>query len=110
MALQHRCSSVNLQHVFGKPFPRNTSGWLLLKHNDYVSEAAFLKCSAITFFKNFSKTNRKTPVPGCLFDRVKRLHPTNLFKKRLCRGVSIASIKKELLLKYIVIIIAFYKE
>ena len=29
-ALWHRCSPVNLLHIFRTPFPRNTSGWLLL--------------------------------------------------------------------------------
>ena len=29
-ALQHGCSPVNLLHNFRKPFPKNTSGWLLL--------------------------------------------------------------------------------
>ena len=27
--LRHVCSAVNLLHIFGTPFPRNTSGWLL---------------------------------------------------------------------------------
>ena len=26
----HGCSPVNLLHIFRIPFPRNTSGWLLL--------------------------------------------------------------------------------
>ena len=30
IALQHGCSPVNLLHIFRKPFPRNTTGWLLL--------------------------------------------------------------------------------
>ena len=30
IALHHMCSAVNLLHVFRIPFPRNTSGWLLL--------------------------------------------------------------------------------
>ena len=29
--LRHGCSPVNLLHIFRTPFPRNTSGWLLLK-------------------------------------------------------------------------------
>ena len=28
--LRHECSPVTLLHIFRKPFPRNTSGWLLL--------------------------------------------------------------------------------
>ena len=30
IALRHGCSPVNLLHTFRAPFPRNTSGWLLL--------------------------------------------------------------------------------
>ena len=30
ITLRHGCSPVNLLHVFRTPFPRNTSGWLLL--------------------------------------------------------------------------------
>ena len=30
IALWHGCSPVNLLHIFRTPFPRNTSGWLLL--------------------------------------------------------------------------------
>ena len=28
--LRHACSPVNLLHIFRTPFPKNTSGWLLL--------------------------------------------------------------------------------
>ena len=31
IALWHGCFSVNLLHIFRTTFPRNTSGWLLLK-------------------------------------------------------------------------------
>ena len=31
IALRHWCSAVNLLHIFRAPFPRNISGWLLLK-------------------------------------------------------------------------------
>ena len=31
IALRHGCSPVNLVHIFRTPFPRNTSGWLLLE-------------------------------------------------------------------------------
>ena len=30
ITLQHRCSPVNLVHIFRTPFLKNTSGWLLL--------------------------------------------------------------------------------
>ena len=29
---RHGCSPVNLLHIFRTPFPKNTYGWLLLKH------------------------------------------------------------------------------
>ena len=30
ITLRHRCSPVNLLHIFRTPFPRNTSAWFLL--------------------------------------------------------------------------------
>ena len=30
ITLWHRCSAVNFLHIFGRPFTKNTSGWLLL--------------------------------------------------------------------------------
>ena len=30
ITLRHVCSPVNLLHIFGTIFPKNTSGWLLL--------------------------------------------------------------------------------
>ena len=30
LALRHGCSPVSLLHIFRTPFPRDTSGWLLL--------------------------------------------------------------------------------
>ena len=34
IALRHRCSPVNLLHIFKTPFSRNTFGWLLLYNID----------------------------------------------------------------------------
>ena len=43
IALQHGCSPVHLLHIFRTPFPRNTSGWLLLTvHDDLDSYPLFL--------------------------------------------------------------------
>ena len=39
ITLRHGCSPVNLLHIFRTPFPKNTSGWLLLK---YISCSIFL--------------------------------------------------------------------
>ena len=30
IAIRHGCSLIKLLHIFRTPFPRNTSGWLLL--------------------------------------------------------------------------------
>ena len=30
ITLRHWCSPINLLHIFRTPFPKNTSGWLLL--------------------------------------------------------------------------------
>ena len=35
IALRHGCSPVNLLHIFRNPFPKNTSGWLLLTFENY---------------------------------------------------------------------------
>ena len=41
IAPRHGFSLVNLRHIFRKPFPRNTSGWLLLleviQYNTYLT-------------------------------------------------------------------------
>ena len=34
--LWHGCSPINLLHIFRTLFPRNTSGWLLLKDTDFL--------------------------------------------------------------------------
>ena len=40
ITLQHGCSAVNLLHFLKTSFPKNTSGWLLLYHqNDYMNIA-----------------------------------------------------------------------
>ena len=36
-ALWHGCSPVNLLHIFTAPFPKSTSGWLLLKLDIFFS-------------------------------------------------------------------------
>ena len=47
ITLRHGCSPVNLLHIFGTPFPRNTSEWLLLTFHDSAVDRTKLK-------KNFS--------------------------------------------------------
>ena len=49
--LQHGCSPVNLPHIFRTHFPKNTFGWLLLKHkvrelNNCFCKKLDLRCLA----------------------------------------------------------------
>ena len=36
ITLRHGCSTVNLLHIFRTPFPKNSSGWLLLNFRNIV--------------------------------------------------------------------------
>ena len=38
IALRRGCSPVNLLHIFGTPFSRNTSGWLLLNSDKPLAQ------------------------------------------------------------------------
>ena len=38
VALRHGCSPVNVLHIFRTPFPKNTSGWLLLMLAEQITE------------------------------------------------------------------------
>ena len=42
ITLRHGCSPVNLLHIFRTPFPKNTSGRLLLYHCCKISEFVLL--------------------------------------------------------------------
>ena len=42
IALRYACSPVNLLQLFRTPFPRNTSGWLLLHHIRYIIQNKLL--------------------------------------------------------------------
>ena len=53
IALRHGCSPVNLLHIFRTPFPRNTSGSMLLQTDvlDYHSKyLKLLKVTLIVFY------------------------------------------------------------
>ena len=39
ITLTYGCSPVNLVHIFRTPFPKNTSGWLLLIISSQVMES-----------------------------------------------------------------------
>ena len=52
IAIQHGCSPVDLLHIFGTPFPKNTSGRLLLKGFDQRFRRTIFRivfCSTPTF-------------------------------------------------------------
>ena len=42
ITLRHGCSPVNLLHIFRTPFPKNTSGQLLLKAVIYYEKELYL--------------------------------------------------------------------
>ena len=56
IALHHMCSPVNLLDIFRIPFPRNTSGWLLL---------IFAKSSNKNFLPLFSSLTVYTTLTIC---------------------------------------------
>ena len=39
ITLRQGCSPVNMLHIFKTPFPRNTSGWLLLKNEFFKNSS-----------------------------------------------------------------------
>ena len=47
LALWHGCSAANLLHIFRAPFPKNTSGWLLLVALKYC--CSFIQSSSKHF-------------------------------------------------------------
>ena len=55
ITLRQGCSPVNLLHIFGTPFRKNTSGWLLL----YISTS------------QWNQNSSSTQVPGCSITEVR---------------------------------------
>ena len=49
ITLWHGCSPVNLLHIFRTPFPRNTSGWLLLFLFVFICFCFYLYSSLFVF-------------------------------------------------------------
>ena len=60
IAPRHVCSPVNLRHIFRTPFPRNTSGWLLLK----ISAPNLLYCFGVCSFVMLNTSMSLCPVIG----------------------------------------------
>ena len=55
IALRHGCSPVNFLHSFRTPFPRNTSGWLLLA----IINIDFEPCKLLHSSQLFGQTTRQ---------------------------------------------------
>ena len=54
ITLRHGCSPVDLLHIFRTPFPRNTSGWLLLNfHNQTICSNQCIQKSIANFLCSF---------------------------------------------------------
>ena len=83
ITLQHECSPVNLLHIFRTPFPKNTSGGLLLL---FSSSSGLLT------------VNICSPYQNCIQNSVKHLNGT------FCENswqISVVNYRKKLYLKYL---------
>ena len=55
ITLRHGCFPVNLLHIFRTPFPKNTSGWLLLiDTTEHFREILYLLVSGKYFVNTLS--------------------------------------------------------
>ena len=65
ITLRHRCSVVNLQHIFRTPFPKNTSGWMLLEReyerHENTGKYSFSQLLLNIFFYNHKEILIKEP-------------------------------------------------
>ena len=66
IALRHGCSPVSLLYIFRTPFPRNTSGWLLL---NIIKD----------YFNNDDRFSRKTAIPRDKVDELVSLVLTTIW-------------------------------
>ena len=64
IALQHGCSAENLLHISRTPFPKNTSGGLLLK--EYSAKIRGFTYSRPKFVKKLEQTNGGHPTGSYL--------------------------------------------
>ena len=93
--LRHGCSPVNLLHIFRTPFPKNTSGWLLLiVVLKIVSHLLMLKVRSSLpdvfckkgALRNFAKFTGKHLCQSLFFNKVagpRAPRPATLLKKIL---------------------------
>ena len=64
IALCHGCSPVNLLHILRTPFPRNTSGWLLLKDVKKLSlRFKFVPANISCFPRRLQRNTFRLPRP-----------------------------------------------
>ena len=78
ITLRHRCSPLNLLHIFRTPFPRNTSEWLLLVIFYCFRETRYFIWKIVNFDEFqlpyssivFAKTSHRFPSYQCLQNEV----------------------------------------
>ena len=97
ITLRHGCSPVNLLHIFRTPFPRNTSGWVLLK----VSRELFQKTLKTFAFKILRFAEYRQLTKSCWGKKSmkrKTLHGIRYVNKKLMKSKTIQSCERDLLL------------
>ena len=57
ITLQHECSPVNVLHIFRTPFPKNTSGWLLLNLLLYFNAFKLQISYVVHYYLSFTKSS-----------------------------------------------------
>ena len=65
ITLQNGCSSVNLLHIFRKPFLKNTSEWLLVEHGETITGPKLIGDNFNNSFGHHSK-KKLTMLISCL--------------------------------------------
>ena len=80
IALRHGCSPVSLLNIFRTPFPRNTSGWLLLS----VFTLPFCLVILLSYrYETLIWYVMRDLVPFVQFKKQKK-HPWRILSSRLC--------------------------
>ena len=76
ITFRHGCSPVNLLHIFRTPFPRNTSGWLLLVivffEINIISSKSF--CFVLPWSRNYAwlyQREKKSPSSKTIYTLLK---------------------------------------
>ena len=92
ITLQHGCSPVNLLHIFRTPFPKNTSGGMLLKQENLRRLRSLYKWNC--FLIN-ECTKPKTKILGdfayiaCCKRKYTKLYSRGILKSNCCATLSL---------------------